>query len=67
MLHVNAGSRARLAVAALALALAVPASALSEEKPDGKGKVQTLIIRGDPIRCRIQKYNDDYIWRTISL
>ncbi|MHC5055651.1 MAG: hypothetical protein ACYTKD_13155 [Planctomycetota bacterium] len=62
MLHVNAGSRARLAMAAFALALAVPASALSEEAPEGKRKVETIIIRGDPIQCRIQKYNDSYIW-----
>jgi len=60
------GSGARLAAGVLALVLAVGDLALCAEPPDkppvDKGKVQTLIIRGDHVRCRIQKYNDDYIW-----
>jgi len=56
------GSRARLVAAVLALALAVGDSALSAQKPDEKGKIQTLIINNDHVLCRIQSYNDDYIW-----
>lgn len=61
MLDADTGARARLAVAALALAFVVPASALSAEKPDEK-KTETIIINGDPVRCKIDRYTDNYIW-----
>jgi len=56
------GSGARLAAGVLALVLAVGDSALSAREPPDPPKVQTLIINKDHVRCRIQKYNDDYIW-----
>jgi len=55
-------SGARLAAVVLALTLAVGNSALSAGEPPNKPKVQTLIINKDHVLCRIQKYNDDYIW-----
>jgi hypothetical protein len=61
MLAIHTGTRARLAAAILAFAFVAPASALPAEKPDEK-KIDTLIIRGDPVRCRIHRQSDKYIW-----
>jgi hypothetical protein len=55
-----------ITVGALGLALAFSTSAFAAKAPDderkGSDKIQTLIIRGDAIRCKVQKYNDRYIW-----
>ncbi|MHC4248182.1 MAG: hypothetical protein ACYS9X_03560 [Planctomycetota bacterium] len=62
MLDTGSGARWRSAAAGVALVLALAASALPAQPPDDKGKLETITIKGDLIRCRILRWDATHVW-----
>ncbi|MHC5054293.1 MAG: hypothetical protein ACYTKD_06205 [Planctomycetota bacterium] len=62
MLDTELGARWRAGAAAVALVCALAGPALPAEPLDDKDEIETIIIKRDPIRCRILRWDAAGVW-----